>query len=303
MNERTEPDVDVAADASSDSAAAAATADSMTPLPGEAGLPEVAPRAKGELSTKGLLGAGMICAAVIAVLVPVTRHYFPSSRTTDADAAKQPADRPAAATTEARRLDMTRAAWASASAPAHKIPAGVPTDLDAVDPIGVRSTDPTRGTNGAGGTPPISPMDAPVLLVSTRPDASVGANSVTEPATGPNADPGVAATRNLQGYQRQLQGLLDTLTRSTATAVGQATGTAPPGGSPIGLPAFANPMGAIVQPGAGLFGGQLQASATPRVMATTLSNPSLTLPKGSAFTCALKTRVISAASGMASCQV
>ena len=53
----------------------------------------------------------------------------------------------------------------------------------------------------------------------------------------------------------------------------------------------------------GLFGGQLQGSATPRVVATTLGYRSLTLPKGTAFTCALKTKVVSAASGFVSCQV
>ncbi len=47
----------------------------------------------------------------------------------------------------------------------------------------------------------------------------------------------------------------------------------------------------------------MQSSATPRVAATMLGNRSLTLPKGTAFTCALKTRVISAASGLVGCQV
>lgn len=44
-------------------------------------------------------------------------------------------------------------------------------------------------------------------------------------------------------------------------------------------------------------------SSTPKVAARMLGNRSLTLPKGTAFTCALKTRVISAASGLVSCQV
>jgi type IV secretion system protein VirB10 len=34
-----------------------------------------------------------------------------------------------------------------------------------------------------------------------------------------------------------------------------------------------------------------------------IANRSLTLPKGTAFTCALKTRLVSAASGFVSCQV
>ena len=37
--------------------------------------------------------------------------------------------------------------------------------------------------------------------------------------------------------------------------------------------------------GGGLFGGQLQGSSTPKVAASMLGNRSLTLPKGTAFTC------------------
>jgi type IV secretion system protein VirB10 len=64
-------------------------------------------------------------------------------------------------------------------------------------------------------------------------------------------------------------------------------------------------MMSATQPGggAGLFGGQLQGSATTRVAAGQLGNRSLTLPKGTAFTCALKTKVVSAASGFIGCQV
>jgi type IV secretion system protein VirB10 len=52
-----------------------------------------------------------------------------------------------------------------------------------------------------------------------------------------------------------------------------------------------------------LFGGPLQGSATPRIAASLLGERSLTLPKGTVFTCALKTRVVSATSGFIGCQV
>ena len=56
--------------------------------------------------------------------------------------------------------------------------------------------------------------------------------------------------------------------------------------------------------GGGLFGGQLQACFRHAARAAPmLGNRSLTLPKGTAFTCALKTQVISAASGLVGCQV
>ena len=73
----------------------------------------------------------------------------------------------------------------------------------------------------------------------------------------------------------------------------------PVGMHPVGGP----PMGGAVTSGGGLFGGQLQGSATPRIAASMLGNRSLTLPKGTAFTCALKTKVVSATSGFIGCQV
>ena len=129
------------------------------------------------------------------------------------------------------------------------------------------------------------------------------------PAQNTDADDPLDGTkRNLEAYQRQLQGLLATLTKSTELA---APGPAPmPLSGPVGLNSPAH--GALPGPllsatqsagGAGLFGGQLQGSATTRVAAAQLGNRSLTLPKGTAFTCALKTKVVSAASGFIGCQV
>ena len=202
-------------------------------------------------------------------------------------------------------------------------------ELAEAEPIGVRRT---AGAPAAGTTPKgIAPEDAPVLLVSTRPGApnaptsgvarmgdampAAYAQAADTPGPGDADDPMAGTTHNLQAYQRQLQGLLDTLTRSTALATGQAPeqtlphtaaqnamaavlGATPPaaghsnGGSTRGAPT-----------GGGLFGGQLQSSHTPRVAASLLGDRSLTLPKGTAFTCALKSRVISAASGLVGCQV
>ncbi len=105
-----------------------------------------------------------------------------------------------------------------------------------------------------------------------------------------------------------MQGLLDTLTQSTDRATGQTTGPTPTGallggGSFGGPPHGGPPTGGQQGSGASLFGGQLQGTATPRVAASVLGNRSLTLPKGTAFTCALKTKVISATSGLVGCQV
>ena len=87
-------------------------------------------------------------------------------------------------------------------------------------------------------------------------------------------------------------------------ATGQATGATPIGATSFGLPSVGSPPpGGTPAPSGGLFGGQLQGSATPRIAASMLGNRSLTLPKGTAFTCALKTKVISATSGLVGCQV
>lgn len=116
-------------------------------------------------------------------------------------------------------------------------------------------------------------------------------------------DPIAATSRNLQGYQRQLQGLLDNLTKTATLATGQAAGTQP-SGALLGSPPTAGlAPGGVPAAGGGLFGGQLQGSATPKVAASMLGSRSLTLPKGTAFTCALKTKVISATSGLVGCQV
>jgi type IV secretion system protein VirB10 len=96
--------------------------------------------------------------------------------------------------------------------------------------------------------------------------------------------------RNLETYQRQLQGVVDSLTKG--------------GGSlPPAVQGVSSSIVSSTSPPAGLFGGELQKSATPRVSAGLLGDRSLILPKGTAFTCALKTKLISAASGFVSCQV
>jgi type IV secretion system protein VirB10 len=121
-----------------------------------------------------------------------------------------------------------------------------------------------------------------------------------------SSDALTATTRQLEDYQRQLQGLLETLTRSTTQATQSAIeqpGHLPAAPGVLAAHTLGRPASPATTPAAGLFGGQLQGSATPRVAAAMLGDRSLTLPKGTAFTCALKTKVISATSGLVGCQV
>jgi type IV secretion system protein VirB10 len=288
-------------------------ANAISPLPGEAGIPNVAERQRISISRKGLLAVGLLILSLVVVAAFTIQRFSASGKKADEGESKRVSDRPTAATAEPRRLEMPFATAAASAVPAAtRIPAIVPTADEMSEPIGVRRTG--TGAPGGGNTKVVPPEDAPVLLVSTRP-GTPSATTVAAPQASDQAAPTAAegqapdpndpianTARNLQGYQRQLQGLLDTLTRSTALATGQATGQVPTGAL-LGAPIGGAPLAAAVSPGAGLFGGQLQGSATPRVAASMLGNRSLTLPKGTAFTCALKTKVISAVSGLVGCQV
>lgn len=294
-----------------------ADANTISPLPGEPGIPNVAARQRIALSKKGLLAVALLIGSLVAVLAFTIQRVSASGKKADDAESKLVRDKPTAATAEPRKLEMPPAPAASAAVAATpRIPALAPTADEMAEPIGVRRTG--AGAPASGGHKVVPPEDAPVLLVSTRPGAlaalagaapargnaappSEDVDTVAEQAAA--ADPIAATARNLQGYQRQLQGLLDNLTKTAELATGQASGQMPSGALLGGPPMAGNPPGAVPAAGGGLFGGQLQGSATPKVAASMLRNRSLTLPKGTAFTCALKTKVISATSGLVGCQV
>ncbi|MBN9202992.1 type IV secretion system protein VirB10 [Methylibium petroleiphilum] len=293
----------------------AADGNTISPLPGEPGIPNVAARQRISMSKKGLLAVLLLIGSLVAVAAFTIQRFSASGKKADEES-KLVKDKPTAATSEPRRLEMPPAPTASAAvATAPRIPALTPTADDLAEPIGVRRTG--SGAPASGGPKVVPPEDAPVLLVTTRPGAlpAPGASTRRVDAAAPSSegtpapetadpnDPIAATSRNLQGYQRQLQGMLESLTKTAALATGQATGTMP-SGALLGGPSMAGtPPAAVAAAGAGLFGGQLQGSATPKVAASMLGNRSLTLPKGTAFTCALKTKVISATSGLVGCQV
>ena len=295
-------------------------ANTLSPLPGEPGIPSVAERPRSPMAKKGLLAVGLLIASLVAVAALSLQRYT-GGKQADEASSRTVGDRPAAATVEPRRLDLpSRPAPSPEAETTPHIPAIV-AEADEAEPIGVRRT--AQGAPSGGNGKPAPPEDAPILILSTQPGAlrsAAGAGVRPVPQATPGAgagretppvdpnDPIAATTRNLQDYQRHLQGLLDTLTQSTAKATGQATGPTTTGallggGSFGGPPHGGPPTGGQQGSGASLFGGQLQGTSTTRVAASVLGNRSLTLPKGTAFTCALKTRVISATSGLVGCQV
>jgi type IV secretion system protein VirB10 len=343
-----------------------ASTKALNPKPGEAGIPNVATRPSAPKSAKALLAVGLLICTIVALAAIWIQRLSANNKKPDDEVSKRAGDRPAAATTEPRKLDMpplkldkassaaviaTGATNATAGAPGTRIPALLPTPEEAAEPIGVRRTG-QGAPSPNGGNRTIPPEDTPVLVVSSKPGsmgapnaAPLGRPSIKTAPTSPGTeasealdpnDPLAATSRNLQGYQRQLQGLLDSMTQSAALAAapspeqparntpmgattfgmpssaGTPTG-APSGTTPFGMPPSAGtptnaPTGGgaptpTTTPTGALFGGQLQGSATPRVAASMLGNRSLTLPKGTAFTCALKTKLISATSGLVGCQV
>jgi type IV secretion system protein VirB10 len=288
----------------------------ISPLPGEPGIPNVAARRRVSMSKKGLLAVALLVGSLVAVAAVTIQRFSASGKKSDEAESKLVRDKPTAATSEPRRLEMPPAPAASAAvATAPRIPALTPTSEELAEPIGVRRTG--AAAPASGGPKVVPPEDAPVLLVTTRPGAlpppgastrrmGAGAPPDENPAAAEPADandPIAATSRNLQGYQRQLQGLLDNLTKTAALAAGQATGQMPSGALLGGPPTAGTAPIGTAPAGGGLFGGQLQGSSTPKVAASMLGNRSLTLPKGTAFTCALKTKVISATSGLVGCQV
>jgi type IV secretion system protein VirB10 len=283
----------------------------VSPLPGEPGIPDVAARRRVAMSRKGLLSVALLIGSLITVAAFTLQRFSASGRKADETDAKLVRDKPVAATAELRRLDMRPAPVAAATAP--HVPALIPTAEELVEPIGVKRTG--TGATAGSGSKVVSPEDAPVMLVSARPstavnssargtDAPMSLDASTIARESDAADPLAVTARNLQGYQHQLQSLLENLTTTTSAATGQGANAIPTSamlggpstGSTAAAPGSASAIG-------GLFGGQLQGSVTPRVVASRSGDRSLTLPKGTAFTCALKTRVISATSGLVGCQV
>lgn len=289
---------------------ASADGNTISPLPGEPGIPNVAARPSAPMSKKGMLAVALAIGSLVTVAAFTVQRFSASGRKADEAESKLVKDKPTAATSQPRRLEMPPPPTASAAvATAPHIPALTPTADELAEPIGVRHTG--SGAPARGGPKGFPPEDAPVLLVTTRPGANTpraDAAALSSEGT-PSSEPvepnyPVAPTsRNLQGYQRQLQGMLENLTKTAAMATGQATGLMPSGALLGGPPVAGTPPVGAPAAGGGLFGGQLQGSSTPKVAAAMLGKRSLTLPKGTAFTCALKTRVISATSGLVGCQV
>jgi len=269
--------------------------DPMAPLPGELGIPNVAQRRRASVSRKAIVPAVLLIGTIVAML-GLSIHRFVASGKPGDEASKRPGQRPVAAA-ESRRLELPSRPPLSTTAPTDvRIPALEATAEEAV-PIGVRSA------QGNGPTA-VRPEDAPIMLWSGRGSNAMPASrsdGSTLDRAGPSDSGGSAAARaarNLADYQRQAQGLLENLMKRTEGTAGASSALGDSTATGNALPAAPTTPG---EPG--LLGGDLPRSATPRAVASSLRSRSLTLPKGTTFTCALKTRIVSASSGFVGCQV
>jgi type IV secretion system protein VirB10 len=151
----------VRADADAD-----ANGNTISPLPGEPGIPNVATRQRVSMSKKGLLAVLLLVGSLVAVAAFTIQRFSASGKKADEES-KLVKDKPTAATSEPRRLEMPPAPTASAAVAASpRIPALTPTADDLAEPIGVRRTG--SGAPASGGPKVVPPEDAPVMLRTRR---------------------------------------------------------------------------------------------------------------------------------------
>ena len=275
----------------------------LSPLPGELGIPDVSARPPRSLSRKGLLALGLLIVSLIGVSAMSIERLTKRETKSSSDVSQRASERPAAATTEPRKLELIGAPMASSSAaaafprPTSQIPALVPTADEIADgarPIALHRTAQSASVPARNAT--VSPEDAPVLLVSSQALPPHGVADRTDPdGSGTSADHAEAATpsdalastaSSLRNYQRQLQGMLDTL--------GHHADGAAPATTEAGVIGIHKDRNSSAMPPAN----------TPAPMAAALlPDRSLVIPKGTAFTCALTTKMISVSAGEVGCQV
>jgi len=259
----------------------------IEPLEGEAVIPGVTTEKPKRTNIRQVVAVAVLALSIMGVLgYTAVRHFAhgASADTPDKTAA------PDVASSRVAKLDMTPPPSKAAnsapvpSASASSVRVGE-IDPDAT-PIPLRGA----GAGGSGQAPKvISPEDAPIFSAGAAPDMR-GADRGQRASGTPEAKSPSA----LENYQKQVGPLVQQLQRLASGEAGAASTLA-----------SASMNGAAAAPAAAaapLF-GTMERSATPTVQAKLLGDRSLIVPKGTLFTCSLKTRVITATSGLVGCQV
>ncbi len=297
-------------------------------------IPSVVEASQRKSSWRGMAAIAAALAIVIGVAIFIAVRVIgpklsvpkadPTEKATAAAAKAPGAARSFAAEVPPPRVIQTGASGGGAAQ--ERFPAA--DDASNVKPIEVRADGTVVRAKGEGtsrgSAQERSPDDGPVLVAlasgasfrqgaGSASSGNSGSPTATEsPSLPPTASRSAAAggkdsytdlQRALSSTQSNLASMLDRLSTQNQGGLGSFTPPALPAMPGIPSAGGLQPGGLAQPPGAGLFGGQLQSSQTASVPARFLGNGALTLPKGTAFTCALKTKVISAVSGLVGCQV
>lgn len=267
----------------------------LSPLEGEPGIPSVHAARKGPIAVKAVLAIVVIVVGLIfAVYATITK--FVASGDSPSAAEQRKAPKAAATVVGGRVFDPSKPPdLGGVEAPASSTPVVVPAiadnSIEDADPIGVRATSEEQQRRGAKKR---SPYDSPAvlgLISATDTRGDVRAEGVDEQQSAEPNDSLRRTQESLDEYQQNLKGMLNNLQRVAASGGNSASNAA----SGTALQSAAQSTGPL--------GGQLSTGATARVSAGYLGNRSLTLPKGTTFTCSLKTKVVSEQSGLVGCQV
>jgi len=283
------------------------SANVITPLEGEPTIPGVATPKVSAFNTKQFVAIAVLVVSIVAVLGFSISRYFSKP----ADIPEKAASTPEVASAQAPPLKLLApastpaasqpASQASAASGGTKVPSIEPIEGDAAEAIKLHGTGATSASTASANTRKVmSPDDAPMFSAGGAP----AMHSAPMPA-GPDArsdttssqagrDSGNAvsdARASLDGYKRQLNGMLDNLQTMTTAKAQSARSIASQVPSAPGTQAAP----------ASLF-GSMERSATPRVQARMLGDRSMVVAKGTLLLCSLKTRVVSATSGFIGCQ-
>jgi len=93
-------------DRADDSATGGST---LSPLPGESGIPSVAERTRTATSTKGLLAVGLLVVSLVAASAFWIQRFTDTGKKDEEADSRRVADRPTAASTQPRKLEMPQA--------------------------------------------------------------------------------------------------------------------------------------------------------------------------------------------------
>jgi type IV secretion system protein VirB10 len=244
-----------------------------------ASIPGVTRRRRSMVGLRAVLAVGLLAFSLMAVIgITAVRFWKHKQGQTEITA-------PDVASARGKTVQIPEQPQMPAPAPAPKAPEVPKIDTaEPARPIEVRGSSSSQKK-------PVAPEDAPLFAGNTTGSAgragSTGGAAPDSPVT--------EAEASLDTYQRQLKGMVDQLQKATGAATNRGTGASPAQAAQPGTPSGA-------QAAAGQLFGSMESTPTPRVAAQVLGDRSLTIPKGTSIPCALKTKVITATSGMVGCQ-